>query len=125
MELSGTALADAGTLQTKAGIGANIMLGFFESAYKAERKRCFAAYIYAHAQAYAIGYDATLQGNMFRNNTYTVSSSSITRFTGENKLGFVLRYGGIYLEYYQAQLTREFTTGNPHAWGGVLLGVGF
>lgn len=125
MELSGTALADAGTLQTKAGIGANIMLGYFESAYKAERKRRFAAYIYAHAQAYAIGYDATLQGNMFRNNIYTVSSSSITRLTGENKLGFVLRYGGIYLEYYQAQLTKEFTTGNPHSWGGVLLGVGF
>lgn len=125
LEVNGTGLADIGTLQTKAGVGANVILGYFESAYSSQRKRRFAAYAYAHAQVYAIGYDATMQGGLFNRSIYSLPTKDIERLIADNRLGFVIRYGGIYLEYFQAQLTREFATGNPHAWGGVLIGVGF
>lgn len=126
LEVNATGLADAGSLLSRAGIGANIMLGYFESPYNRKRKRRFAAYLYAHAQGYIVGYDAMLQGGLFNGSSvYTVPSKNIERFTADNKLGFVIRYGGIYLEYFQAQLTREFSTGSDHKWGGIMIGFGF
>lgn len=125
LEVNGTAVADAGTLHTRAGVGANVILGYFQSAYSSTRKRRFAAYVYTHGQVNAIGYDATLQGGLFNRSVYTLDASAIRRFTAENRLGVVVRYGGLYLEYFQGQLTREFTTGGKHSWGGVLLGFGF
>lgn len=125
LALNFTAIADAGTLQTKAGTGANIMLGYFESPYSTERKRRFSAYIYSHAQLYVVGYDAMLQGGLFSRSIYTIPSGNITHFTADNRMGIVLRYGGAYIEYFRGFLTREFTTGNDHAWGGMMIGFGF
>lgn len=125
LELSGTALADAGTLNTRAGAGAHLMIGYFESPYSTTRNRRFAAYVYTHAQAFAIGYDATLQGGLLSNSVYTIPGGDVSRWVGSNIYGVVLRYGGVYVEYFQANRTRSFATGNPHAWGAVQLGAGF
>lgn len=125
LEVNGTANVDAGTLHTRAGVGANVILGYFESAYSSTSNRRFAAYVYAHGQVNAIGYDATLQGGLFSRNVYSLDASSIRRYTAETRIGVVLKYGGIYLEYFQGQLTREFAIGGKHSWGGVLLDFGF
>lgn len=125
LAVNATALADAGTLSTKAGIGLNIMLGYFQSPYSGEHNRKFAVYLYTHAQGYAIGYDAMLEGGLLTNSIYTINGSNVERFTADNRAGIVLRYGGVYIEYFQANITRRFAGGNPHAWGGVILGVGF
>lgn len=125
LEVSATGLADAGTLDSKAGLGASIVLGYFESMYETQRNRKFGAYIYTHPQVYAVGYNATLQGGLFSKSVYTIPAGDVSRLVADNKFGIVFRYGGLYLEYYQAISTLTFRTGNDHAWGGVLIGVGF
>lgn len=124
--LNATALADVGTLQTLGGAGINVMLGYFQSPYTGMRSRRFSAYIYTHAQGYAVGYDAMLQGGVFnRSSIYTINAGDVTRFFADNRYGIVLRYAGLYIEYFQSMQTRRFSTGDPHAWGGVMIGVGF
>lgn len=124
--LNATALADVGTLQTLGGAGLNIMLGYFQSAYSGERNTKFSAYAYTHVQGYIVGYDAMLQGGLLnRSSMYTISAGDVERLFADNRFGVVLRYGGLYIEYFQGVQTRRFSTGNPHAWGGVMIGVGF
>lgn len=125
LSVNATSCADAGTLLTKASVGANMMIGYFESPYSASWQRKFAAYIYIHPQVNAVGYDATLQGGLFTKSIYTVPESAIERVVADYKYGFLLRYGWLYLEYTRSETTREFTYGTPHAWGGVQIGVGF
>lgn len=125
LNINATACADAGTLLTKASIGANIMIGYFENPYRANWQRKFSIYIYIHPQVNAVGYDATLQGGLFTKSIYTIPASAIERVVADYKYGFVLRYSWLYLEYTRTETTREFTNGTPHAWGGVQIGVGF
>lgn len=126
LEVNTTAIGDLGLLHTKAGVGLNMILGYFESSYNDKQNRKLAAYIYGHIQGYTIGYDAMLQGGLLnRSSVYTIPTDDVERLTADCKTGFVFRYGGLYLEYFRAQRTREFKTGDPHAWGGVMIGVGF
>jgi hypothetical protein len=125
LSVNAIGVADAGTLLTQASTGANIMLGYFESPYAAEHKRKFAMYIYSHVQVHAVGYNAMLQGGVFNKSIYTIPSSDIERLTADSRTGIVIRYGSLYLEYFRTFLTREFSTGYIHAWGGLEIGVGF
>lgn len=126
LALNTTGLVDAGLLQTKASVGFNIMLGYFESPYSNLQRRRLAIYTYGNVQASATGYDAMLQGGVFnKNSMYTIPTSNTERLTADSKIGFVIRYRGLYLEYFRAHLTREFASGQDHAWGGLLIGVGF
>jgi hypothetical protein len=54
---------------------------------------------------------------------YTLSSTEITRTVACLRYGARLSYRGIYLEYFKALQTREFETGNPHAYGGLQIGT--
>ena len=99
LNINATACADAGTLLTKASIGANIMIGYFENPYRANWQRKFSTYIYIHPQINAVGYDATLQGGLFTKSIYTIPASAIERVVADYKYGFVLRYSWLYLEY--------------------------
>jgi hypothetical protein len=125
LSINATAVADAGSLLTQASAGTNIMLGYFESPYTTEHKRKFAMYMYSLAQVHAVGYNAMLQGGIFSESVYTVPSPDIERLTADSRTGIVIRYGGLYLEYFRTFLTREFITGYIHAWGGLEIGVGF
>ena len=122
-----SAIGRAGTLSDKASLGGTLMLGYFDSPYsgKEEYRSHFRLYVYEHPEVDAVGFDATLQGGLLnKTSPYTIPAAQVTRFTLQNRAGFVISWQRVYLEYFLTQLTREFSTGKPHAWGGVQIAFG-
>lgn len=119
--------ARLGTLSAKAGAGFTLMFGYFDTPFDARQAigKNFRIYAYERPQVNIIGYDAALQGGLVnRSSPYTISAGSINRITLENRFGFVVVYRRVYLEYFQAYVSREIETGSYHAWGGVQVGIG-
>lgn len=119
-----TATGRIGTLFTNASGGFNVTLGVINSPFTSTKnKNRFQIYLYTQPLLNVIGYDATLQGGLFdRESVYTIKSREIERFTAQNNYGIVLQYRTFYLEYSQTMLTREFSSGSSHKWGGFRIG---
>ncbi len=115
----------AGTLNDKISMGIVAMAGYFDSPFQSQGKRkIFRMHFYVQPMISAVGYDATLQGGLFnRNSEYTISSGDLMRLTLQNNLGIVFNIGKINLEYFQSFLTREFSSGDSHNWGGVRMAI--
>jgi hypothetical protein len=114
------------TNQVKAGI--NFMAGHFADPFQNEHavQKKITYYLYGQVQPGVKLYDATLQGGMFnKNSPYTIAAADINRFTAQADYGIVLQFNKIYLEYSQSILSKEFSTGHYHRWGGIRVGVGF
>jgi lipid A 3-O-deacylase len=119
-------MARAGTLSDKAAAGTTMMMGYFNSPFNTVKIAGdqFRIYAYEHAEADAVGYDATLQGGVFDHTSpYTIAAKDISRFAFQNRFGFVVIYRKLYLEYFQSLLSAEFATGNYHVWGGIQIAV--
>lgn len=113
-----------GTLFTNASAGLNVTLGIINSPFTSvKNKKRFQLYLYTQPLVNVIGYDATLQGGIFNNESvYTIPDSEIERFTLQNNYGLVLQYRWLFLEYSRTLLTREFGSSNSHKWGGIRIG---
>ncbi len=121
----------AGTLNTKASVGAVFLLGrlngciaslFTKVHSSSPHKLTF--HLYWQPMVNLVGYDATLQGGVFnKNSPYTISAEDITRLTFQSNAGIVMNVAWLTLEYFQTFLTKEFETGMSHQWGGVRIGV--
>ncbi len=113
-----------GTLFTNAYLGFNTVFGLFNSPFsESNRKSDFQLYFYTQPLVNAVGYDATLQGGLFNNNSpYTISSKDLERITAQFNYGLVLKTKTVYAEYTRTVLTREFTTGTAAKWGGIRVG---
>jgi len=126
--VSGLVRLNVGTLNDKACAGITFMLGKFSSPFQSSP---FASgrwkfHFYDQPLLNAIAYDATFQGGMFNHSSpYTIAASDVERITFQNNFGVVLTTGKIYLEYSQSFLTKEFSSGISHRWGGVRVGVAF
>ncbi len=70
-----------------------------------------------------VGYNATLQGGLFTESVYTLSS--INRFVGYANIGLTLIYKKIKMEYVQYFNTPEFPGAVYHSWGYLLIKFGF
>ncbi len=119
--------ATAGTLSDKAGVGLTAMAGYFDNPFSADivRRKGARIYAYDHADAFAIGYDATMQGGLFNHTSpYTISASNIQRAVVENRFGFVFNYHKLYVAYFQTFLSSEFKGGADHRWGGIEIAFG-
>ncbi|MPR32728.1 lipid A deacylase LpxR family protein [Salmonirosea aquatica] len=118
-----------GTLSDKVQAGFTLTLGRFDSPLTSSIQRSghnFQLYLYSQSLGASVGYDATLQGGLFNQNSpYTLKASELNRFTFQNNYGVVVQFWKIYAEYYRTYLSREFKTGREHSWGGVKLGVAF
>lgn len=113
-----------GTLFTNASVGFNTAAGLINSPFSSEenRKR-FQIYLYAQPLLKTVGYDATLQGGIFNNDSpYSIPAEEIERFTGQVNFGIVIKGNRFYLEYTRTSITREFETGSSANWGGIKLG---
>ena len=116
------ATARAGTLSDKASIGTTLMFGHFNNPYSNEGIKAghFMIYAYEHPEFDAVAYDATLQGGLFnKDSPYTIAASDMNRVVFRNRFGFVIAWQGIYLEYFQSVMSRQFETQKMHTWGGV------
>jgi lipid A 3-O-deacylase len=126
--LSASGNFNLGTLNCSGGVGATAMLGHFLSPFgnQEARKDDFQIYVYDRPEVNMVGYDATLQGGMFnRTSPYVIGESSLARPTFRNRFGFVMSWQGLYVEYFLANISKEFTTGKKHRFGGVQLTVAF
>ncbi len=122
--LNSNAKLHLGTVNTKASAGLTSTFGKINSPFTAiKNKNRFQIYGYLQGLVSVIGYDASLQGGLFnRESPYTINDSDIERFTFQTNFGVIMQYKALYLEYSRAELTKEFSTGKDHKWGGIKIG---
>ncbi|MEP6749558.1 MAG: lipid A deacylase LpxR family protein [Bacteroidota bacterium] len=123
--LNAAAEARIGTLNDKINAGFNMMTGRFNNRYNpvAPDKRKTEYYFYLQGRTNLVGYDASMQGGVFnKTSPYTIAASDITRAVFQADAGIIVNFKKVYLSYTQSYLTREFTKGHYHRWGGVSAG---
>ena len=123
--LNSTAEARLGTLNTSLGGGFNFMAGRFNKRYalKEEIKKKAAYYFYGQCRVNVVGYDASLQGGLFnKKSPYTIPSADLSRLTFQADAGVIINFKKFYLSYTQSFISKEFTTGKTHRWGGMSMG---
>ncbi len=125
--LQSNATLRMGTLFTNASVGVNAVFGIINSPFSSvKNKDKFRVYLYSQPIVNAVGYDATLQGGVFNNESvYTIPSDEMERFTGQLNYGIVLQTRTLYFEYSRSNITREFKSGHSAAWGGIRIGLAF
>ncbi len=121
--LAATGMLRTGTYSTKAGAGGVLMAGLFDNPFRMNSvAHSPQAYLYVHPQLEFIGYDATLQGGLFTDNSpYVISSKEMLRAVFRFDGGVRIAYRSIWLSGYARYLTKEFGTGLNHATGGIEL----
>ncbi|MES2543701.1 MAG: lipid A deacylase LpxR family protein [Bacteroidota bacterium] len=124
VSLNSNAKLHLGTVNTKASAGLTSTFGKINSPFTAiKNKNRFQIYGYLQGLVSVIGYDASLQGGLFnRESPYTINDSDIERFTFQTNFGVIMQYKALYLEYSRAELTKEFSSGKMHKWGGIKIG---
>ena len=123
--LNTTAEARLGTLNDKLSGGVNFMAGRFNKRFLpvTDKKRKAEYYFYSQGRVNFIGYDASMQGGLFNhNNPYIIAGSDVTRLTFQADAGIIVNFKKLYLSYTQSFLTKEFSMGKNHRWGGVSVG---
>jgi lipid A 3-O-deacylase len=122
--LNSNAKLRLGTMNTNISGGLTTTFGKINSPFISQKKQNnFKIYGYWQGLVTAVGYDASLQGGVFNQNSpYVISDQNMERFTFQKNLGIVVNYKTLYLEYYRSWLTPEFKTGEKHSWGGFRIG---
>lgn len=120
----------AGTLHDKINAGLILMFGHFNNPFINRKdesgKKTFQMLFYNKPSVNFVWYDATLQGGLFNHDSpYKIAAINLSRITYEDESGITVQYKNIYLEYFQHFITKEFTTGNYHRWGGLRAGASF
>ncbi|WP_269223339.1 lipid A deacylase LpxR family protein [Flavobacterium sp. IMCC34518] len=113
-----------GTMNTNISGGLTTTFGKINSPFiSLKNKNKFQLYGYWQGLITAVGYDASLQGGLFNNNSpYVITDQNMERFTFQKNFGIVLHSKTFYLEYYRTDLSKEFKTGRVHSWGGFRIG---
>ena len=118
-----------GTLYDDLSAGVNFRFGIFsnyfknlglEKTYINNPAKKFKAYIVLKSNLRTVGYNATLQGGVFRHdNIYTLKSNQITRLVYDAGGYAVLAFKHFSVEYGYFYTTKEFEAGLEHGWGKV------
>jgi lipid A 3-O-deacylase len=116
--------ARTGTFNTRLSVSTILMAGVFDDPFIhfSTQKRKSQVFVYAEPVLNLIGHDATLQGGLFNASPYTIMPSQLTRLVFQGNAGIVFTINAIQFEYFQSYITKEFETGDTHAWGGVRIG---
>ncbi len=133
--LNGFVAGRLGTYSTKFSAGSTFMLGKFNSTITrcfsgkklSIEKQKFTYHFYLQPIVNIVLYDATMNGGLVfnRDSRYTLSNKEIERFTLQGNAGVVFSIGSFYIDYFQSILSKEFTTGDYHRWGGLRVGCIF
>jgi lipid A 3-O-deacylase len=112
-----------GTFSTFASVGLNATIGLINSPFAPiKNKGEFAAYVFTQPHFKVVGYDASMQGGIFSQSPYTISSRGIERFVFENNYGIIVQFRTLYFEYFRNDISPEFNSGASHKWGGFKIG---
>ncbi|PZX94985.1 lipid A deacylase LpxR family protein [Flavobacterium aquariorum] len=123
--LNSNAKLRLGTMNTNISGGLTTTFGKINSPFTSlKSKNNFQIYGYYQGLVTAVGYDASLQGGLFNQNSpYVITNENMERFTFQKNLGIVLHSKTFYLEYYRSWISKEFETGRTHSWGGFRIGL--
>jgi hypothetical protein len=121
--LSVKGTARAGTYSIKAAVGGVLMAGWFENPFlNTTRQMKRQAYLFVHPRFDFVGYDASMQGGLFTDNSpYIISNSEMNRIVFRFDGGLRFVHHDVTMSLYARYLTREFDTGFDHANGGLEL----
>lgn len=115
--------AKIGNLFTNSSVGLTTTFGLINNAYQTANPKKVLIYAYVQPLLTVVGFDGTLQGGIFKDESvYTIPSSDVNRIVGQLNYGFVFQTKGIYLEYSRTNITREIKTLNSASWGGIKIG---
>ena len=121
--LNGMGQLNLGTYQSNICLGLDLSFGRKNNIYQ-EIEHTFQYYIYGQSKVKVIGYDASLMGGMLNHSSeYILPYASINKLVAEQHFGFVIQFPHIYFGADFGFITREFSSGNSHAWGGLRLGI--
>lgn len=122
--LNSNAKLRLGTMNTNISGGLTTTFGKKNSPIISQKnKNNFQIYGYWQGLVTAVGYDASLQGGLFNQNSpYVITNENMKRFTFQNNFGIILHSKTFYLEYYRSWLSKEFKAGRKHEWGGIRIG---
>ncbi|MES2561041.1 MAG: lipid A deacylase LpxR family protein [Bacteroidota bacterium] len=121
--LTGFTQARAGTIYTDASMGTMIRVGLMNDYFsnlgitKSEGSRKIQCYGFTRASGKAVAYNATMQGGLFSESTYTLPSSSIKRWVLQGSYGIIIAYKRLQLEYTKIHISPEYKNGLSHGWG--------
>ncbi|MGY2130859.1 lipid A deacylase LpxR family protein [Hymenobacter sp. HD11105] len=134
-ELIGTARASAGTLHTLAATALMLRVGKMNPYFTnlgvtsaASRRGLQKLQVYAQSrlEGRLVGYNATLQGGIFNQQSpYILRASEISRTVAQGSGGLVLAYGGVQFEPSATWVSPEFRGGRVHRWFQLNLRVAF
>ncbi|MCF6270010.1 MAG: lipid A deacylase LpxR family protein [Melioribacteraceae bacterium] len=126
LELSGKTSVKLGLPFTNADVGILTRVGLFDSFpkdFEFLSPKKWQLFLTLSASGSLVGYNATLQGGLFYESVYTLSS--INRFVGYAAVGITLIYKKFEMEYVQQFNTPEFPGAVYHSWGYLLIKFGF
>ena len=121
------AMARGGTLSDVFGLSCNFLIGYFESAFARDNMQHagnFNVYVYCHPEVDFVGYDAILEGGVFKHSSpYTISANKVSRVDYQSRVGIVVDFKRFRLEYNECFESPEFSGGPNHAFGGIGVGM--
>ncbi len=116
--------ARIGTYRTRLGGQMEVELGILRNRDREPTRFGLGAYF--APDAYLPIYDATLQGGLInRSSPYVIPARDIQRLVGRVTGGIRIRLGYTIIDFSHTYLTREFSTGRPHAYGTATVRVGW
>lgn len=125
-EFSGISSAKLGLPYTNVDVGVQSRIGLINPLpkdFEFISSQKWHLFLTLSASGRLVGYNATLQGGLFTESVYTLSS--INRFVGYANIGLTLIYKKFKMEYVQHFNTPEFPGAVYHSWGYLLFKIGF
>lgn len=108
------------TLKTQLSAGVSLQAGLLPNNKGQHIKSAWLQYA---GLANAVGYDATLQGDVFGyNSPYTIRNKDISRLVFHHTIALNIWLGRLRLMTQVSQLTKEFKTGTTHTYSGLTVG---
>lgn len=107
-------------------VGINARLGWLKNYFENDNSSSpFRFWIFGSGEMETVGYNATLQGGFFTNNSYVVPTKDMTRIVFCGTVGITSSYKKLRLGYSSFYLSPEYKNGWAHKWGQVKLSVIF
>lgn len=129
IRLSGLLGADVGTYKINAQLGLGIKLGKNKSIYGMPLQRMegkkLTHQLVVQSIGYAVGYDATLQGALWQDDTYALPDEKIKRLLWNTKAEYRVLYRSFQVGVSQSLQTPDFEGALWHKWMTLTLAYWF
>ena len=111
---------NAGTVYDNACAGFSLHIGKMQSCFSINHNPAFQIYGTVKVWVEGVGYNGTMQGALFTNNSvYTLSSKELNHIVLGSSYSVCLSYHKMQLEYSTTKITNEIIKGLNHGWGHI------